>query len=143
MTGPYERQPPHMTWVASQTRDGGLITRTWTDPCPVCGAEVTRADADAITVTDNPQALIPVRNPACQYDPGDPGNSPDCICTPLVNPAPDPMLDEVLITGWKYTLKPCGHRTGGTMRFYQQTTPAPGTLGELIADWAATGGDDL
>jgi hypothetical protein len=126
-------------WAASEDRRGGLITRTWADPCPVCGGPVTSLDAEAITVRDNPTAVISIHNPACPYDEDDP-DSPDCICTTVINPAPDPLWDEEIVVGYLFTIDPCGHQTQQKIRFYQQTVPARGTLGALLADWAEEGG---
>lgn len=130
-----------MTWVPSPWHrprpDTAIESRSWTDPCPRCGAGVTRVDGTAIVVVSNPEAVIPVRNPACLYDEDDP-DSPDCICAPVVNPRPDPLLDQAHVVGAEYTLSPCGHVVP-TIQVYTQTRPAAGTLGALMADWAAGG----
>jgi hypothetical protein len=124
-----------------------VITDTWYDPCPACGREVTGVDAEPEYVTDNPTAVIPIRNPACPYD-GDP-ESADCICPAIINPAPDPMLDTWVPVGATFIMHPCGDviRSGfaggnltGLMagwKIYQRTRPETGSLGELLSDWAA------
>lgn len=96
-------------------------------------------EGEAITVRDNPDAVLTVHDPYCPFE-DDP--DADCTCTVIINPAPDPLLDEVHVVGWTYTLRPCGHQTGRKLRFYTQTRPAPGTLGELMADWAAAADED-
>jgi hypothetical protein len=78
----------------------------WMDPCGECGADVTGVEARAITVTDNPDSLIVIPDPACPHE-GDP--AADCTCTVIPNPAPDPLQDEVHVVGYEYTLFPCGH----------------------------------
>jgi hypothetical protein len=117
-----------------------IITRTWMDPCPHDGREVTGFDAEAITVRDNPQAVIGIHNPACQWDEEDP-DSPDCICTSYINPAPDPMFDTIHVVGYIYTLRPCGHQVS-KVRIYSQEVPEPGTLGALMAEWGGVADDD-
>lgn len=109
--------------------------RIRTDPCPACAAEVTSVDFEAITIRDNPEAVITIHDPACPYDEPDPDTS-DCTCTVLINPAPDPMLDEIHVAGVIYTLHPCGHQTP-RIRISRQTRPEPGSLGALAAAWAA------
>lgn len=131
--------PEPLGFSFGEQRHGGLVTRTWCDPCPRCGAEVTGLDATAIIVVTNEQAVIPLPNPACPWDEDDP-DSGDCICSALINPAPDPMFDEQHVAGWEVTLHPCGHMRADLPKIYQETTAAPGTLGELMSDWAA--GDD-
>ena len=110
-----------------------IEARSWTDPCPVCGEQVTEVYAVAQTVTDNPEAVMSIPDPVCRH-----GDDPDadCTCTTLINPAPNPMLDWVHIVGVVYTLRPCGHATTGKVRFYEQTRPEAGTLGDLMTEWA-------
>jgi hypothetical protein len=114
-------------------RADGQVTRTWADPCPVCGGQVTSLDAEAVTVRDNPEAVLALPDPACRYDHDDP-DSPDCTCSWYPNSAPPAWLDEEIVVGWRYTLWPCGHE--GQVTIYTETGPEPGTLGELMARWA-------
>lgn len=110
--------------------------RTWMDPCPQCGAEPNGFDGEIITVTDNPYAVIGNRNPACEWDPEDPG-SPECICGPaIVNPYPDPAYNRTVPVGAVYTLVPCGH-TVTKIKIYTAQRAKPKTLGALIEAWAA------
>jgi hypothetical protein len=131
-----------------------VITRTWYDPCPACGQQVTAFDLEPEYVIDNPTAVMSFPNPACPHE-DDP--DADCICTVLLNPAPDPWRDEYIAIGVTVTMHPCGdviraplgprgegsegsRPLGGLLAgwtIHQQTTPEPGTLGELMADWAA------
>lgn len=129
-----------------------MITRTWYDPCPACGEQVTGFDVEPEYVVDNPTAVLSLPNPSCPHlaDP-----DADCTCTVLINPAPDPWRDEYIAVGATFTMHPCGDviraglgpARGGQGRkltglmagwqIHQQTTPEPGSLGELMADWAA------
>ena len=117
-----------------------MITRTWYDPCPgLRPAGDLSFDVDTQFVRDNPEAVLSVRNPACAYDEDDP-DSPDCICMAVVNPAPPAYLDVMIPVGRIITMRPCGDafpRWPPGFHVYQQTTPEPGSLGELLADWAA------
>jgi hypothetical protein len=92
-------------------------------------------DIETITVRSNPGAVLRIPDPACQYDEDDP-DSPDCTCGMLVNPAPDPLLDQVHIAGYEWTLLPCGHTFAGSPRVCAQHRAKPGTLGALMEDWA-------
>jgi hypothetical protein len=126
-----------------------VITKTWADPCPRCGGEVDpkRLSVDFEHIVDNPDAVISVPNPNCPYDPDDP-DSPDCICTTIINPAPSPWNDRYITVGATVTMQPCGDvirvpvtkgKMGGAMEgwsVYQQDIPEPGSLGELMGDWA-------
>lgn len=107
-----------------------LLTRTWMDPCPVCGQPVTGFHAEAVTVTDNPYSVISIRNPACQWDERDP-DSPDCICTAVINPAPSPLFDQVHVVGYRYWLRPCDHEVA-KITLHSQEVPEPGTLAALM-----------
>ena len=67
-------------------------------------------------------------------------DSPDCICLAVVNPAPPAYLDRLIPVGHTVTMRPCGDRFPrwpAGWKAYQQTAPEPGSLGELMADWAA------
>ncbi len=118
-----------------------IEVRTWTDPCPACGAAVAALDAEAITVVSNPLSVIGLHNPACGWDEDDP-DSPDCICTPVITLAPDPAYDEVHVIGYRYYLRPCGHEVAGRRRFYEERRPEAGTLGALMGAWAALGEEE-
>jgi hypothetical protein len=116
-----------------------MITRTWYDPCPRCHREVTGVDYEPEYVVDNPTSVLAIPNPSCPHlaDP-----EADCTCTVLINPAPDPWQDTYLAVGAWFTMHPCGDviHSGPAMagwKMYQQTSPEPGSLGELIADWTA------
>lgn len=126
------------TWRAAGWRRpdpaAAIQERTWTDPCPACAAEVTSIDGELLTVIDNPAAVITIHDPYCPWDDGDP-DSPDCTCTQVINPAPDPAYDQPVPAGAIYTLRPCGHQAR-TIRVYKETRPEPGTLGALAAAWA-------
>lgn len=128
-----------------------MITKTWADPCPQCGGEVDpkRLSVDMEHVISNEQSVISVPDPACPYDPDDP-DGPDCICVAIPNPAPNPALDRPVTVGATVTMQPCGcvihvPVRPGTGKFgppmegwkmYQQEIPEPGSLGELMRDWA-------
>lgn len=126
-----------------------MITKTWYDPCPRCGGEVKGVDAEPQYVLSNPDSVLSVPDPACPYDPDDP-DSPDCTCVAIINPHPDPVYDQRIPVGVTFTMHPCGDvirsasgRDGkmtGEMagwKAYQQEVPEPGSLGELMRDWAA------
>lgn len=127
-----------------------MVTKYWNDPCPQCGGEATGIAIHYEHVRGNPQAMLSLPDPACGYDPDDP-DSPDCICTAIPNPAPNPALDTFHTVGATVTMQPCGDvlrvpvgsdgKLGGQMagwQMYQQEIPEPGSLGELMQDWAQT-----
>lgn len=132
-----------------------MITRTWADPCPACGGEVDpkRLSVDVEHVISNPQSVISVPDPGCPYDDDDP-DSPDCTCLAVPDPCPDPMFDQHVPVAATFTMQPCGckvrasiggGKTGGPMKdwkVYRQEVPEPGSLGELMRDWAAADGED-
>lgn len=130
-----------------------MITKTWYDPCPQCGGEITDFDYEVESVRENPDSVISIPNPACPYDADDP-DSPDCICIAIPNFAPNPALDQLIPIGAVFTMRPCGDvlrapsgsggKLGGKMagwKMYQQEIPEPGSLGELMQDWAPGAGD--
>lgn len=128
-----------------------MIRETWYDPCPQCGGVVTGCDGQSETIKSNPMSVISSRNPACRYDDEDP-DSPDCTCTAIANPCPDPFYDETIVIGMNVTLHPCEHvlhytrgaagafvtgRSGRvTWKIYQRDRPEPNTLGELMQMWS-------
>lgn len=112
--------------------------RSWADPCPKCGTEVTGIHGVSETVVINEQSVISVPNPACPYDEDDP-HTPDCICTAVVNPCPDPIFNTYRQMPAAYYLKPCGHAVA-TFRIYTESRAEPGTLGALYEEWSKTDG---
>lgn len=119
-----------------ECRQGALIVRTWAGPCPVCGGQLTGLRADAmhsgLSGSSGSNAQAGFRSDSTAS-----GLSLTAICTALINPAPDPLCDEFHVADYVFTAEPCGHRTGQKIRLFRQALPAPGTLGALIADWAA------
>jgi hypothetical protein len=133
-----------------------VITLTWTDPCPRCGAEVTAFDIEPEYVRDNPEAVLTLPNPLC---PTNEDPDAECICLVLVNPAADPLYDQFIAVAVTVTMHPCDHairaplggdgqrgrKLGGLLagwKIYRQEVPEPGSLGELMADWAQAADDD-
>ena len=123
-----------------------MTTKTWYDPCPRCAGEVQGFDYEPEYIVDNPTSVIGIPSPSCPHlaDP-----DADCTCTVIINPAPDPMSDTYIAIGATFTMSPCGDvicgwsgpdgKLAGEMagwRMYQQDIPEPGSLGELMADWA-------
>ncbi len=131
-----------------------MITKTWADPCPNCGTEVDpkRLSVDLEHVISNEQSVFAVPDPGCLYDRDDP-DSPDCTCIAIPNLYPDPAFDRQIVVGATFTMQPCGCKIrvpagrggfGAPMKdwkVYQQEVPEPGSLGELMTDWAATEDD--
>lgn len=105
-----------------------MITKTWYDPCPRCGGEVTGVDYAARTIRSNPDSLTAIPDPGCPHlaDP-----DADCTCIVLPNPVPDPMFDEEIVIGGDFTMHPCGdviHAGRGGLpgwKMYQQQIPEP------------------
>jgi hypothetical protein len=127
-----------------------MIYNRWYDPCPRCGAEVTSFSVDLEReILDNPEAVLSFPSPSCPRT-DDP--SADCICSVIVNPAPNPMLDVVVYTEHRLTMRPCGDSYLMSRgfpppelqgwRMYQTETPEPNSLGELMYDWAKLGDDE-
>lgn len=123
-----------------------MITKTWYDPCPACGQEVTGLDYDVQTVRENPTAILSFPSPNCPHLVDE---EADCTCPVLINPAPDPWYDQEVPVGAIFTFQPCKHQTCNPKdvriyqqdvpepwRVYQQDVPEPGSYGELVYEWA-------
>lgn len=118
----------------------GREGKTWMDPCPHCGAEVTAVHGVTHYVIYNETSVIGNRHPDCTWDPDNP-DSEGCICGPaFVNPYPDPTYDQRVPTGTVFHLKPCGH-TIPKLSIYMRERAAPGTLGALYEDVAEANRD--
>ena len=139
---------------AGNAEEEPVITKTWADPCPSCGGEVDpkRLSVDVEHVISNPTSVFTVPDPGCAYDSADP-DSPDCTCIAIPNFHPDPASDRRVPVSATFTMQPCGCEVrvavgrngwGEPMKgwkMYQQEVPEPGSLGELMTDWAATEGE--
>lgn len=110
------------------------LTRCYCDPCPRCGAVTEGVTGRILTVRSNPQSVLSIPDPFCPYDENDP-DSPDCTCQNFINPFPDPMFDVEVPVGHEIILHPCGHIVRN-IRFYEETKPEPGSLGDLYAEWS-------
>jgi hypothetical protein len=71
---------------------GNPVGRVTFDPCPECGARVKAYSAETITVVHNPEAVLNIGG------------------TPVINPAPNPLLDVRVPVDIVLTLEPCGHQ---------------------------------
>jgi hypothetical protein len=102
-------------------------------------------------VIDNPDSVLSIPSPDCPHlaDP-----DADCTCFVMINPSPNPAYDRHIPIATTVTMQPCGcairvplgrkgkftgELAGWSM--YQRDVPEPGSLGELMADWAAMAED--